>query len=86
MIFEPPQQQDDMAMRRQALSRMLMGQQAPAAGYRTPEGTAMNAGTQAIQSMAADPRFMKWLNGSLGFGGAAAAPAASPAPVGAPTP
>lgn len=70
--------QDEQTMRRQALSRILM-QNVPQEAYRTPQGTAMGGMTQAVQGLAQNPQFLKWIQGqfSQAPGAASAVPMAS---------
>ncbi len=56
---------DETAQRRARLAALLRGQQMPQEAYRTPEGTAMITGAQALGALGQDGQFMKWLSGQF---------------------
>lgn len=55
---------DATAMRRARLAAMLRGQM-PQEAYRTPGGTAMAVGANALGALGQDRQFMKWLSGQF---------------------
>ena len=57
---------------------MLMGQAVPQEAYRTSEGAMMGAAAQAIQGLAQNPQFMKWLTGAFQAAPSGAAPGGMP--------
>lgn len=59
-----PQPDDATAMRRARLAQMLQ-QNMPAEAYRTPGGTAMATGAQALGALGQNQQFMKWLSGQF---------------------
>jgi hypothetical protein len=60
-----PAADDETAMRRARLAAMLRGQGVPQQAYRTPGGTAMATGAQALGALGQDRQFMKWLSGQF---------------------